>query len=336
MPCIRILDFDDPALCQNAFINSNFDAFAKESGNFRFKLTQIGMERLWMSRYRLSLTQVNVFNIKPERTVIAFLTDPRWGVRYSGMKILPGDIIINRTGEVHQQTERGLDGGTMSLPVNDLNSAIEAIVDSDFMQRVANPVIRPSPALMSRLLGLHKAVGKLVHENPGILEVPEVCRALEEQLTHLMIRCLAEGASVTITTGHRRRDAILPKFEEYLAAHPNQPIYLTEICAGIGVSERTLRTACEEHIGMGPIRYLALRRMHFVRRALLGADASKTNVTRIATGYGFWELGRFSVAYRELFGESPVHTLRRPQERPKIYGDRPSLLPADIVAGLPN
>ena len=104
------------------------------------------------------------------------------------------------------------------------------------------------------------------------------------------------------------------RFLEFLTAHPNRPLCLAEICATLRVSERTLRSACEEQLGMGPIRYLTLRRMHQVRHALMSADASDTTVTRVAMEYGFAELGRFSVAYRALFCESPSDTLRRSVE----------------------
>jgi len=41
-------------------------------------------------------------------------------------------------------------------------------------------------------------------------------------------------------------------------------------------------------------------------------------VSEIATYYGLWALGRFSVAYRSLFGESPSTALRRPPDDPQI------------------
>jgi len=119
---------------------------------------------------------------------------------------------------------------------------------------------------------------------------------------------------------------IIARFEEFLETHPGKPLYLTEICAAIGVAERTLRVACEEHLGMGPIRFLSLRRMHLVHRALQQADPSTTTVTRLATDHGFCELGRFSVAYRALFGESPSKSLRRPPDDSDIFCNRPSSL----------
>ena len=126
-----------------------------------------------------------------------------------------------------------------------------------------------------------------------------------------MVRCLAEGVGAQTTVRALRHQVIMVRFEEYLEANPDRPLYLPEICQAIGVAERTLRVSCEEHLGMGPIRFLTLRRMHLVQRALSRAEPSSVTVTRIVADHGFWELGRFAVAYRTLFGESPSETLRR-------------------------
>jgi AraC-like DNA-binding protein len=66
---------------------------------------------------------------------------------------------------------------------------------------------------------------------------------------------------------------------------------------------------------MGPVRYLWLKRMHLANRALARADSASATVTAIATEYGFWELGRFSVEYGRLFGEAPSATLSHSSRR---------------------
>jgi transcriptional regulator GlxA family with amidase domain len=49
-------------------------------------------------------------------------------------------------------------------------------------------------------------------------------------------------------------------------------------------------------------------------------------VTQIATDHGFWELGRFSVNYRAIFGEVPSETLHRPSNDSSVGTKRPSHL----------
>ena len=103
---------------------------------------------------------------------------------------------------------------------------------------------------------------------------------------------------------------IIGRFMELLDARPAGPLYMQEISDAIGVSSRTLRMACQTQLGVSPTRYLLLRRMGLARRALRDADPLVTRVTDVATEYGFLELGRFAVKYRQIFGETPSSTLR--------------------------
>jgi AraC-like DNA-binding protein len=324
VPWSRVFGFSDPLACQAVIWSANCELFPTAKGSFGAELTQIGMNSLWMHRIRVSLPQVNTVTVKPGRRAIGFLIEPNSSpLQHCGLEVMPGDIIVNGFDVTHQRSDANFHYGTMSLPLDDLDAAAEAIVGREFPKTLHKRIIRPGSALMLRLLKLHKSVGQLAHDVPDILELPAVNRALENELIHVMVRCLAEGAAVESSAGCRRHDTIIARFEEFLEANPDRPLYLTEICAAVGVAERTLRASCEEHLGMGPIRFLTLRRMHLTHRALLRADPSKSTVTRIVTDHGFWELGRFSVSYRALFGESPSETLQRPAEQLKLHPSPP-------------
>jgi AraC-like DNA-binding protein len=333
----RVLTFTDPLPCQAAIPSADVEILPTTSDDFQVEITQLGVDWLLMQRIHVSSPHVCTVACKPDRRSIGFLTDSNSArLQHCGLSVLTGDIIINGPDVVHRRAGPGLGFGSMSVPVEKLESLLEAIVGRHFMKRLGQRIVHPHPQSMSRLLKLHRGVGQLAHDAPEILHVPEVLRAVENELVHVMVRCLAEGADVKATTGGRRHDAIISRFEDFLSENPDRPLYLTEICAGIGVAERTLRAACEEHLGMGPIRFLTLRRMHLSRRALQRADPSKSTVTRIVTDHGFWELGRFSVAYRALFGESPSETLRRPAEQTAIVLNRPSSLTAMERSGWVN
>ncbi len=84
---------------------------------------------------------------------------------------------------------------------------------------------------------------------------------------------------------------------------------MPELCAAIGVPERTLWTRCANFLGMGPSRHIRLRRLILVRAELRRADPATASIVEIASRYGFSELGRFTSVYRTVFGETPLTTL---------------------------
>jgi AraC-like DNA-binding protein len=123
-----------------------------------------------------------------------------------------------------------------------------------------------------------------------------------------------EQLSSTSTRPGRTRirpPQILNRLDAFLREHFDEPIHMAQLCDVTGVSERSLRNACHAVHGTSPKRYLTRRRMEAVRHALVEARPGEATVTRIATDYGFFELGRFAAAYTSLFGERPSDTLRR-------------------------
>lgn len=94
-----------------------------------------------------------------------------------------------------------------------------------------------------------------------------------------------------------------------ILALTDEPLHISALCRTLQVSERTLRKAFHKIHRIPPCRRLRWLRMYRARRALQSADRRLATVTGIATHFGFMELGRFSVEYRSLFGESPSQTL---------------------------
>lgn len=87
------------------------------------------------------------------------------------------------------------------------------------------------------------------------------------------------------------------------------------LCVALGVRPRTLQAAFQQCVGVGPRRFLEMRRLNRARRELERGRAGEASVKSVALPLGFSELGRFSVRYRTLFGESPSRTLaRKPRE----------------------
>jgi len=323
MPSSKVMAFTDPSDYEGSVRAADVRVYLTGAGDYQAELTRIDLHELWMQRSRQSLPQIAHSTVRQDRSVIFFLTDAHQEpMRHGGIEVSPGDIIVNSRGaEHHHRMSSECRWGAMSLPPEVLAAAGRAIVGRDVVAPAKTKLIRPSAHLMSRLLNLHETAGHLALTTPDILAHPEVARAVEQELLGTMIACLTAGTALQTDRlgGHL---PVMRRFERILEAKEGCPLYVTEVCAEIGVSDRTLRQHCQEHLGMSPHRYLWLRRMHLARRALTQANPTARTVTEIATSNGFGELGRFAVAYRKLFGEPPSATLRRTPDDPSVAKNR--------------
>jgi transcriptional regulator GlxA family with amidase domain len=144
-------------------------------------------------------------------------------------------------------------------------------------------------------------------------------------------RSIAGGAENLFAHRNKTCRQLVEEAELLALADIDEPLHISALCLALAVSERTLRKAFHQIHGLPPCRHLRMLRLSRARRALLSADCELTTVTEIATRFGFVELGRFSVEYRKLFGESPSQTLSRaslpttpaqPAQRAVVHQDR--------------
>ena len=314
MPSSVVRTFTDPVEYFTGIRNLQIVGLVQRRGEFHAESTRIDLHRLFMHRFGESLPRIMKVTPSGMRAGILFAIDPEQpAMQANGVETSQDQIFakLGLDGDWYLRSSAPCEWGTISLTHEDLAAAGEAIVGHDLVRPNFAGIVTPPTTALSRLRKLHEATGSLARTAPDILAKPEVARAIEQALVESMVFCLAGSPSNDERNVRRHRARVMRRLEEAVMANPEQPLYMAELSAQVGASYWTLRDCCLEYLGMSPKRYLWLRRMHMARRALRSADAERTTVTEIASDYGFWEFGRFSVAYRSLFGESPSTTLRR-------------------------
>jgi len=318
VPSSIVSTFDDPDAYQTAIRDVQAETVVTGRGAFCAYLAAIRLDRLALQRGKETLSRVAYSALDPGRFGVVFTTSAGPPAYISGLELSPGEVIVHGArSEGHNRSSGACQWGSIALTHETIAAAGQALIGCELVAPPSTHRIKPPQQLLSELLNLHEAVEHLARSAPEMLANTEIVRALDQSLMRVLILCLSEGQALEAGSAHWRHAAALRRLEDFLGANSDRTLYAAELCAVAAVSDRTLRTLCHEHLGMGPTRYLWLRRLHMARRALRRADPATASVTAIATNFGFWELGRFAVAYRSLFGEPPSATLRRPPEDPR-------------------
>jgi AraC-like DNA-binding protein len=280
-------------------------------GQFAGNVTKVDLHHLRMQRYQENLPRTWCVPMLA-RSAVWFLTAPGSVAYVNGVEAR-GDYIalVPPDTTTFNRSTGPLQAASMSLPTEDMARLSIALTGRDLTPRLGMVSLLASSPLLDRLRRLHEAASRLAATAPEIIASSDAARGLEKTLVDAMFDCLTQGGAQEDASSRGRHHAIAKRFRAFVEKNPEEPLYIADVCAATGVNKRTLHLCCQEQLGVGPKRYLMLRRMHLARRALAGGPANALSVTEIATRYGFWELGRFAVNYRAIFGESPSATLHR-------------------------
>ena len=312
MPSSTVRSFADPDDYASSIRATQYEVTVTGRGPFSANLTRIDLNTMWMQRFESNISWIAHANNMPGRAIFAFSTDPKLVFHRGVDEVRATEIIRLADGQATYQRATGpVSFATMSLPIAVSATAGATMAGVDLTPPAHAVTLRPHPARMGELQRLHAAATGLAHDAPTIIANPSAALGLEQELLQALANGLTDPTLESDSAAKRKHELIMRRFHMAISERGSEPVYLSEVCLALGVSGRTLRACCQEYLGTGPLRYLWLRRMQLARRALEFAHPKSMSVTAIATQHGFWELGRFAVSYRALYGETPSATLAR-------------------------
>ncbi|MCC8955401.1 helix-turn-helix transcriptional regulator [Bradyrhizobium sp. Pear77] len=303
--------FDDPGAYEAGFGDAGVNLMMTGPGDFEAELLRLKLEHLVIMRLREWLPRIACISLAADRVFLSFPVG-RTRLECDGFAFQSDQIAFHGPGlQMHQRSGEKCQWGLISLPLDQLANSGAALTGHPILPPHATRLLHPIGADLSRFQHLFRHACHLATPAGKLIEQPEVARALEQDMLHAIVHCLASDGTEDRSRTRSNHTALMARFETALRKSVGRKVTLPDLCAEIGVAERTLRMCCRELLGVSPMRYLLLRRLNNARAALRHADPSTASVASIAREHQFFELGRFAATYRAAFGEAPLTTLQR-------------------------
>jgi AraC-like DNA-binding protein len=231
-----------------------------------------------------------------------------------------GEDVVLRVGDlVRYPTEDGLDCEWADLDLELIQlpmDVIDAVAgqNTDTVAPVRFHSMRAaSPADGQRWNALSRSVHDLLADPASPAEEPIVARKLADLVAATALTVFPNSV---MTLAYAPADSYLGpswtrRATDFMDAHAQEPITITEVARAVGVTPRALQLAFRRRYGSTPTQYLRRVRLERAHRDLADADpATGVTVKAIAAQWGFGQADRFAAHYRGMFGVTPSQTLR--------------------------
>jgi AraC-like DNA-binding protein len=310
MPGSGTRTFLEPDHYEASLRQAQIDVVITARGRFKARSTWAELHCSQVLRCEENFPHVAYVSLEPRLCFVTFATHSGPPPVWRGAEMQPNGIVLHAGAErLHLWAPGSCIWNIIALDPAQLEYYARALSGKPFSSPAQGQILRPPQRDAVRLRRVHAQICRLAETKPRILSHFEVARALEQDLIEALVTCLTAASSRREEFTKSDNASIMIRFEEVLAGRLSEPLPMPQLCERIGVTERALRTCCAEFIGMSPTRYVLSRRLRSARIALRDGDPDAVNIAELAWHFGFPQPGRFTRAYRAVFGESPSTTL---------------------------
>lgn len=308
---VHTLTVDSIDVLRQPIADADVDIVQLGRGELKGSLTKAILPKLAYSITDFSLPLRTCGILGSSNLTIAMLLDSASPSASWGHELLPGDVFFSAPGRNFDAVfgERSNVAG-ISISPDEIASSFASeplLADVDFWRQ--NHQFACEPDSRSAIVGRMIEISSWIRRGHNLSETAADFwqRALIEAFTSTFVRSMPDDLARTVPSNLK----LVREVENYLNLHTHRAVHVSEICAALNTSRRTLHRAFHDVLGIGPIAFLRHHRLGSVHRRLRQGEPMTTHVTDVAVEFGFLELGRFAHYYRSLFGEYPSETLHR-------------------------
>lgn len=279
-----------------------YDQISK--GRFEGNLKEVWLDGVQLYEEQLSQSVFQNGEARSDTLCLGVFKALSGETRWMGKGLTLQDVTWSyRRGELMLQTPEYSSLLVLSVPLNLLDDFSEELPRSVCSVR--------DDVLANRIRQQISATIQGVMEHPLQLASKPARQQFQSEIRGLVCAffTVAQQQSPRVRPSLQKAQRVVTKAQEALIAHADSPLTVDELCVMTHTSRRTLQNCFETVTGQSPAVFLKNLRLNAVKRILVMCDES-SNISEIASQWGFWHLSQFTVDYKRLFGELPSQTLK--------------------------
>lgn len=277
-------------------------------GRFEGLTTDLWFEPVQLFRERSNRRVHQAGRSWPGSVTFGILLSMQGQARFCGQDMdLDSMMVLGSADELDLVTSPTLDIVGIAIPQDRLTW----LDDAGGSGHTSSRLMRLKPAAATRLREVTQSIFDTIEADPSPLGAAAVREQVRDDLIDALATATWNGvAQSTTAPRHANQRAVVQRATAHVLANRDEPVSVERLCELVNVSRRSLQYAFEHTLGISPLEYLRVARLHGVRRELKVTPRSVASIQDIAARWGFWHLGHFTTHYRQFFGCRPSETPR--------------------------